>query len=52
MLLAGIFTGCEAILPLFQDTIPRGVFAGISMLAIVGGMVARLTLQKNLHDDE
>lgn len=51
MLLAGILTGCEAVLPLYQETIPRGLFAGLSMIAIVGGFIARLLAQKDMGDD-
>jgi len=51
MLLAGILTGCEAVLPLYQDTIPRGLFAVLSMIAIVGGFIARLLAQKDMGDD-
>ena len=51
MLLAGILTGCEAILPLYQEAIPRGLFAILSMIAIVGGFVARLLAQKDMGDD-
>lgn len=51
MLLAGLLTGCEAILPLYQEAIPRGTFAVLSMLAIVGGMVARVVAQKGMGDE-
>jgi hypothetical protein len=51
MLVAGLLTGCEAVLPLFQDAIPRGVFAVLTMLAIMGGMVMRVVAQKELRDD-
>lgn len=51
MLLAGILTGCEAILPLYQEAIPRGLFAILSMIAIVGGFIARLLAQKDMGDD-
>ena len=50
MVLAGILTGCEAILPLYQEAIPRGLFAVLSMIAIVGGFVARLLAQKDMGD--
>jgi hypothetical protein len=52
MLVAGLLTGCEAVLPLFQDAIPRGVFAVLTMLAIMGGMVMRVVAQKELRDDD
>jgi hypothetical protein len=51
MLVAGLLTGCEAVLPLFQDAIPRGVFAVLTMLAIMGGMVMRVVAQKEMRDD-
>jgi hypothetical protein len=51
MLLASLLTGCEAILPLFAHDLPRGIFASLSMLAISGGMVARVMAQRNMNDD-
>lgn len=51
MVLAGLLTGCEAVLPLYQDAIPRGTFAVLSMIAIVGGMLARIAVQKDMGDD-
>lgn len=51
MVLAGLLTGCEAILPLYQEAIPRGAFAVLSMLAIVGGFVARIVAQKGVDDE-
>lgn len=48
MLLAGLLTGCEVILPLFTDTMPRNVFAILSMLAVSGAFVARLVAQKDV----
>jgi hypothetical protein len=51
MLLAGLLTGCEAILPLYQESIPRGTFAVLSMLAITGGLIARIVAQRNMGDE-
>lgn len=51
MLLAGLLTGCEAVLPLYQDAIPRGLFAVLSMFAIAGGMVARVVAQRDMEHD-
>lgn len=48
MLLAGLLTGCEVILPLFTDTMPRNVFAILSMLAVSGAFVSRLVAQKDV----
>lgn len=51
MLLAGVLTGCEAILPLFVDVLPRGIFAVLSMVAITGGLVARVVAQKGMNGE-
>ena len=51
MLLAGLLSGAEVILPLFADGIPRHLFAALSMITIAGAFVARLIAQKGLHDD-
>lgn len=48
MLLAGVLSGLEIILPLFADCCPRGLFAVLSMLTITGAFVARLVAQKGL----
>jgi hypothetical protein len=51
MLLAGLLSGCEAVLPMFSDSIPRGVFAGLTMAVIPLAMWARVVAQKGLRDD-
>lgn len=48
MLLAGLLSGCEVILPLFSDVIPRNTFALLSMLAVASAFVARLVAQKDV----
>lgn len=40
----------EMALPLFSDSIPRGVFLGLSMFATVGGAVARLIDQPKMRE--
>lgn len=52
MILAGLLSGLEAIIPFFVDALPRGVFAVLSVLTISGAFVARLVAQKGLHDDD
>lgn len=55
-LLAGVFAIAEVVLPLYQDEIPRGVFAGLTGIAILGGIIARVVAQKGIThaqpDDE
>ena len=47
--LAGIFSAAEVLLPLFMDTMPRGIFAGLSMAAAIGGAVARVVAQPKME---
>lgn len=44
-ILAGLFSGLEVILPLFADSVPRNVFAVLSMITVLGAVVARLLAQ-------
>jgi len=52
MLLAGLLSGCEAALPFFADSLPRGIFAGLSIVVAAGALVARVTVQKGIHGDD
>lgn len=45
MILAGLLTGAEIILPLFSDSIPRNTFAVLSFAAVAAALVARLVAQ-------
>ena len=51
MLFAGFLSGAEVVLPLFIDSIPRNVFAGLSMVTVTGAMVARVVAQREFRDD-
>lgn len=48
VVLSGLLSGCEVVLPLFIDSMPRNVFAGLAMLAAVGGAAARLMAQPKM----
>ena len=48
MLLAFAMTAAEVMLPFFADELPRGLFAGLSGLAVGGAFVARLVAQRDL----
>lgn len=48
MLLAGVLSGVEIVLPLFADAIPRGAFAALSGVSVAAAFVARLMAQKDL----
>lgn len=46
--LAGLFSTAEAVLPLFADELPRGVFALATAVSIIGALVSRITVQQGL----
>lgn len=50
MILAGLLSGCEIILPLYADDLPRTLFASLSMIVITAALVARLVAQKGLSE--
>lgn len=48
VVLAGVLSGLEVILPFFSDEIPRNLFAVLSFVAVSAAFVARLVVQKGL----
>ena len=48
IILAGILSGLEVILPFFSDEIPRNLFAVLSFVAVSAAFVARLVAQKGI----
>ena len=48
LVLAGILSGLEVILPFFSEDIPRNLFAMLSFIAVAAAFVARLVAQKGL----
>ena len=50
IVLAGILSGLEVILPMVNDQFPRGLFAVVSLLVTAGAFIARIVAQKNLKD--
>ena len=51
MILAGLLSGVEVVLPLFMDDLPRGLFAILSMVTISAAFITRLMAQRNMNDD-
>lgn len=49
MVLAGVLSAVEVILPLFADSIPRGTFAALSGVTVAGAFVARLIAQQDIE---
>jgi len=48
ILLAGLLTAAEAVLPFFSDKFDKGVFALLSFVAISAALVTRVLVQKDL----
>lgn len=46
--IAGLLSGVSAILPLFVNSIPRGVFSVLTLIFVTGAMVAQFVVQKDL----
>lgn len=51
LLLAAVFCGAEAALPLLCGFIPPRLFAALSFLTVAGAFVARILAQKDMDDE-
>jgi hypothetical protein len=49
IILAGILSASEVVLPLFFDYFDRGTFAILSFIAVSGAFVSRLIAQKDIE---
>ena len=49
MVLAGVLSAVEVVLPLFADSIPRGTFAALSGVTVAAAFVARLVAQQDIE---
>ncbi len=48
IILAGLLSGCEIVLPLIGDQFAPGVFAGLSFVFTASAFVARLVAQRGI----
>ena len=48
MILAGVLSGVEVVLPFFSHALPHGLFAALSGVTVGAAFVARLVAQKDL----
>lgn len=48
LVLAGVLSGAEVILPFFAQDIPQGTFAVLSFLAVSGAFISRIVAQRDL----
>ena len=49
LVIAGILSGIEVILPLFHENIPKNIFAALSMVFVAAAFVARLVAQNGIR---
>ena len=48
LVIAGLLSGAEVILPLFHESIPKNLFAALSMVFVTAAFVARLVAQRDV----
>ena len=48
MIIAAILSGIEVILPFFNESIPKNVFAALSFVFVSAAFVARLVAQRDV----
>jgi len=46
---AAVLSGAEAVLPLLSDKFPRGTFAILTFVVVVGAMIARFVSQPRMR---
>jgi hypothetical protein len=52
LVLAGVFSTAEVVLPLFVQDMPRGIFVALTSISILGSLFSRVIVQKGLRNDE
>ena len=52
IVLAALLSGVEIVLPMFCDTMPRGLFAVLTMIVTVAAAVARLVPQQKMRGEK
>ena len=52
IVLAALLSGIELVLPMFNDAMPRGVFAVLTMVVTVAAAVARLVPQPKMRGEK
>ena len=52
ILVAGLLSGAEVVLPMFGDVVPRKWFAALMFAITVAAFIARLTAQPKMKDSK
>lgn len=47
MIVAGVLTGIEFVLPMFAHALPHGIFAALSFVSVTAALIARLVAQQS-----
>ncbi len=48
-MLAAVLTAAEVVMPLFGDSLPRGLFVVLALAASIGAALARLVAQPEMY---
>lgn len=48
LVIAGLLSAAEVVLPLFENDLPKHLFASLSILSVCAAFVARIVAQKDL----
>jgi hypothetical protein len=48
MVIAGILSGLEVVLPFFNESIPKNLFAALSFVCVSAAFIARLVAQRDV----
>ena len=52
IVLAALLSGVEIVLPMFGDTMPRGLFAALTLVVSVAAAIARLVTQQKMRGEK
>ena len=50
IILAGLFSALEVVVPLFDDAFPRNAFAVLSGITTAAALIARVMMQRNMDE--
>lgn len=50
LVLAGLFSALEVVVPLFADAFPRNTFAVLSGITTAAALIARVMMQRNMDE--
>lgn len=48
MFMAAVLSACEVILPMYEDTVPKNLFASLSFFFVSAAFIARIVAQRDV----